>query len=80
MKYIYGHKYVDTLVHIPLHYFWFESAFPGLGRLLPKRGNLIAPAYSDILDNSALPTSTQQFVFVFFLFQHDNVPVHTVHP
>lgn len=38
-------------------------------------GNLSATAYNDIL---VLPTLWQQFVFVLFLIQHDNAPMHKV--
>ncbi len=33
-----------------------------------------------LLDNNALPTLCQQFVFVYFLFKHDNAPVHEAAP
>lgn len=48
----------------------------GLGRfssfgqctLVPKKGNIKALGYNDILDNSEIPASRQQFVFGPFLF------------
>jgi hypothetical protein len=50
---------------------WF-----GLGLLVPVKGNLNTIVYTDILDNSVLTTSWQQYGEGPLLFQHDNAPVH----
>ena len=47
-----------------------------LGPLVPVNGHFKATAYSEILDDSVLPTLWQQFWEGLFLFQHDNAPVH----
>ena len=44
--------------------------------LRSSEANLMATAYNDILDYSALPNLRQQFGEGPFLFQHDNSLVH----
>jgi hypothetical protein len=50
---------------------WFR-----IGPLVPVKGIIISTAYTDILDDSLLPTLWQQFGEGPFLFQHDNTPMH----
>ncbi len=57
-----------------------RGCFSWFGTLSFILGNLDSWANDDILNNSALQTLRQQFVFVRFLFQRDDAPVHEVTP
>lgn len=55
--------------------FFFFSGF-GLSPLIPLKGNFIASACQDILDNAMLQMVWTQFGEGPYLFQHDCAPVH----
>ena len=61
---------MDDLVHNLV----CRSFFHGFGPVVPMKGTRKAKAYNDRFDSSTLATVWQQFVFVPFLFQQDNVP------
>ncbi len=72
---LHSQTYVDIPAYIFFFYIWSEAVLHDLG-FHPIKGNLPARAYSDILENSVLPTLWQQSRKEPVLVQHDNALIH----